>query len=585
MALRRVDLCCVLLALSSPLLAQQPDPLTDIKVLGYVYEPQPVSPTDEKLAQLQLPSGFALHRFAEGLYNPRMIAVSDDGTVYVTQRTPGNLVMLKDIDRDGVVDAQKVILTLKDLHGITIRGTRMYLVDVHTVYSAGINSDGTLGPLQTVTTGLPDGGQHPNRTLAFGPDGALYVTVGSTCNACDEPNPENATLLRVDVDAGKREIFASGLRNTIGFGWHPASSRLYGMDQGIDWLGNSHQKEELNEIVKGANYGWPFAYETGDWNPQDEPAEITQLEWARQTRSPSGMYTAHAAAMQMQFYSGNLFPPDYRNDAFVAMHGSWNRKPSSGYEVVRVRFSPGGDFVGFAPFVTGFLVPQPNRAPPLPGAQPLPPDGYLGRPTGIATARDGALLVGDDSNNVIYRVSYGSSASANLPQKLAGEILQASAGTSLTVQSTAFAPGGLIPLDYSDYGKGISPPLTWSSAPAGTKSIVLMMEDPDATSPLPFVHWVAVLPATTTSLPPAVPPNEGASGALPSQGSNSRSTIGYFGPRPPAGQPPHAYHFQVFALDSSPSLASGYNRHALIRAIEGHVLAKGELVGKFARAP
>src|SRR4051812_15272173 len=161
----------------APAFAQQPDPLTDFEITGFVYEPQAVPPTDERIAQLKVPAGFQIARFAEGLYNPRMLAVSGDGTVYVTQRTPGNLVMMKDVDHDGVVDAQKVILWMKDLHGITIRGDRMYLVDVNSVYSAFIRPDGSVTQPVKIARDLPDGGQHPNRTLAFGPDGALYVSV------------------------------------------------------------------------------------------------------------------------------------------------------------------------------------------------------------------------------------------------------------------------------------------------------------------------------------------------------------------------------------------------------------------------
>ena len=570
----------------SPAMAQQPDPLTDFQITGYVYEPQPVAPSDERLAQLKLPNGFRIQRFAEGLNNPRMLAVSDDGTVYVTQRTPGNLVMLKDLDGDGIVDQQKVIFTLKDLHGIAIRGDRMYLIDVTNVYVATIGAGGYISQPQVIARDLPDGGQHPNRTLQFGPDGALYVSVGSTCNACIEPNPENATLLRLDPDSGQRRIYASGLRNTIGFGWQPSSSRLYGMDQGIDWLGNDHQKEELNEILDGKRYGWPYIYEDSKLNPQDEPLKVTQPAWARMSEEPVGMYTAHAAAMQLAFYDGSLFPADYRNDAFVAMHGSWNRKPSSGYEVVRIRFNGSGDFAGFEPFVTGFLVPQPKRSPPLPGAQPLPPDGFIGRPTGIAIARDGALLVGDDSNNVIYRVSYGSRGTQPTPQALATEIVAANVTQKLQVQSPAFAAGSPIPEVHSDYGKGVSPPLSWSGAPSSTKAYALMVEDPDATSPLPFVHWIGVFPAGVTQLPAGVPGYErDPSAPGVTQGSNSRSMVGYFGPRPPPGQPPHRYHFQVFALDTVPQVSGPYNRHTLLKAIEGHVIARGDLIGTFARAP
>jgi Raf kinase inhibitor-like YbhB/YbcL family protein len=583
---KSLGLICVSSLTAILAVAQQPDPLTDFQITGHVYEPQAISPTDERLRQLTVPAGFHLHRFAEGLYNPRILATADDGTIYVTQRTPGNLVMIRDIDRDGVADTQKVVLRLKDLHGVAIRGRKIYLVTVYTVYVADLQRDGSLGKLEVVTRHLPDGGQHPNRTLGIGPDGRLYVTVGSTCNACMETNRENATLLRVDLESGRREVFASGLRNTIGFGWHPSSRRLYGMDQGIDWLGDEEQSEELNEIQRGKRYGWPYIYDDGEFNPQDEPLKVTQQQWAEESTNPVAGYEAHAAAMQMRFYEGGLFPSEYRNDAFVAFHGSWNRKPPSGYEVVRLRFDSAGGFEGFEPFVTGFLQPQPDPSPPLPGAQPLPPDGFIARPVGLTVSNDGSLLIGDDSNNVIYRVAYGNTVGVPSPQKLAGEILAAQSATAIAVRSSAFSAGAPIPDQYSDYGEGKSPPLSWSSLPSGTRAVVLMMEDPQARSPLPFVHWIAVLPAELRALPEGIPPVE-RSPHVPraQQGSNSRSEIGYFGPRPPPGDEPHPYHFQVFALDRTLSLPSGFNRHALLQAMQGHVLAKGDLIGTFARQP
>ncbi|MFL6550395.1 MAG: YbhB/YbcL family Raf kinase inhibitor-like protein [Povalibacter sp.] len=579
---------CLLLsacALAVPAFAQQqPDPITDVTITGHVYEPQPVPPTDARIQQLTVPSGFAIHRFAEGLENPRMIAVAEDGTVYVTQRTPGNLVMLKDLDGDGVVDAQRVVANVKDLHGIEIRGRKIYLVDVHRIYSADLRADGFLGPLSVVSRGLPDAGQHPNRTLRFSPEGELFVSVGSTCNACDEPNPENATLERVDLNTGKREIFASGLRNTIGFDWHPGSSRLYGMDQGIDWLGDDEQIEELNEIKAKTMYGWPFVYGEDKFNPQDEPPDVTQLYWAKLSEEPVAGYTAHAAPMQMQFYRASQFPSEYRDSAFFANHGSWNRKPPSGYNVVRAVFNASGAFVSFEPFVSGFLQPQPNTAPPLPGAQPWPPEGFIGRPTGIATARDGALLVGDDTNNMIYRVMYGSATPAVTPQALATQLVAAQSDQPVQVRSTAFQNGGAIPLKYTDYNQGKSPPLSWSAVP-GAQAYVLMMEDPDATSPIPFEHWLAVIPANVIQLPEDVDQKVEFPSDVPGmrQGSNSHSQLGYFGPRPPAAQAPHHYHFQIFALDTHLNLPSGFNRHTTIKALQGHVLAKGEIVGTFTK--
>ena len=150
--------------------------------------------------------------------------------------------MLRDTDGDGTADVQEVVAQKPDLHGIALRGDTMYLTTVREIYTAERQPDGTLGELQQIISDLPDGGQHPNRTIAFGPDDMLYITVGSTCNACDETNDNNATILRANPDGSDRAVYATGLRNTIGFGWHPETQQLYGMDHGIDWLGDNEQK-------------------------------------------------------------------------------------------------------------------------------------------------------------------------------------------------------------------------------------------------------------------------------------------------------------------------------------------------------
>lgn len=564
--------------LPAVLSAQQSEP-TDVSIQGFVYEPQRLSPTDARIQSLTVPQGFRVQRFAEGLDNPRMLAVADDGTVYVTQRAPGNLVMLRDTDGDGIADIQKIVVRQRHLHGIAIRGREIFLADNKAIYAGDILADGRIGPRRIVTAGLPDGGQHPNRTLAFHPDGDLFVSVGSTCNECREPNPQHATLQRVANDAARssrreqgaaREIYASGLRNALGFGWHPGSGRLYAFDNGIDWLGNDEQSEELNEITQaGQRFGWPYVYDDGQINPHTEPLETTPQKWAEMSQAPVGMYTAHSAPMQMAFYTGSQYPSEFHSDAFVAMRGSWNRKPPAGYEVVRVRFDASGGFTAFEPFVSGFTQPIASG------------HGFFGRPVGVTTADDGALLFTDDTNNMIYRVAAAGTAASADPQVLAKQIFDAP--STIAVSSSAIPAGGSIDVKYSDYGKGISPPLQWSSLPSGTQSVVLMMEDPDAVSPLPFVHW------TMINLPPslgALPANAGKAfaplrGQPARQGSNSKSERGYFGPRPPAGDPPHHYHFQIFALDSQLDLPDGFNRHALLQAMRGHVLAQGELVGIF----
>ena len=555
--------------------AQQSDSVRYAKIVNHIVEPQAVQVRDELLAKLQPRAGFSVQRYAEGLDNPRMMAVAGDGTVYVTQSEPGNLAMLRDTNWDGVVDVQKVVFEADRLHGIAIRGQRIYLADVKTVYVGDLRTDGTVANVRPLSTGLPDGGQHPNRTLAFGPDDMLYVSVGSTCNACDETNRESAAILRIDPGSGRRRIFVTGLRNTVGFGWHPVSGRMYGMDHGMDWLGDDSPVEELNELIRGARYGWPYVHGNGEPNPRNRPRHVTPQRWAALSKGPVLGYIPHAAPMQMVFYEGAMFPADYRNDAFVAMRGSWNRRSPSGYEVVRIRFDSSGQPQAIVPFLTGFLVPDPAG-----GNVP----GFLGRPVGLAVARDGALLVGDDSNNVIYRVAYGPASGAPSPQRLTGELF-ADAPCTMKIWSGAF--GEQIDEIYTDYGAGVSPPLSWSSPPPGTRSLVLIVEDPHARSPVPFVHWLVInIPPGTTALPENFPKTEqprAIRGAR--QGSNSRTRTGYFGPRPPAGDPPHQYHFQIFALDTTLDLPSGFNRKALLDAMAGHLLARGELVAEFVRDP
>lgn len=281
-----------------------------------------------------------------------MLVVGADGTVYVAQRDPGTLTMLKDTNADGVADVQKVVAEKKPLHGVAIHNGKMYIVTVKELYVADIKPDGSLSELKMLLNDLPDAGQHPNRTLAVGPDNVHYISVGSTCNACDESNKENATMLRMNLDGTNRQIYASGLRNTIG--WHPVSRRMFGWDNGMDWFGDNDAEEEFNELVENQKHGWPYVYAKSELNPHNRPPAslgLTNEDWAQQSREPALLYTAHAAGIEMTFYTGTMFPTDYRNDAFVALRGSWNRNPPSGYEVVRIRFDRSGTPVKIEPFL------------------------------------------------------------------------------------------------------------------------------------------------------------------------------------------------------------------------------------------
>jgi glucose/arabinose dehydrogenase len=369
------------------------DTSTSAQIQGYVFRPALVPATEANVAQLKLPAGFRIAKFADSLGKPRIIAVAPQGYVYVSDREAGVVMLLHDADADGKAEVKKIVATLPQAHGLAIHENTLYIATVREVYTAGINADGTITPPVKIIENLPDGGQHPNRTLAVGPDNKLYISIGSTCNSCPEPNPLNATLVTANLDGSGLTIYAKGLRNTIGFGWHPETKLLWGMDHGIDWLGDNEQVEELNQVKQNGNYGWPYIYGDGKYNPGDNPPkDTTYQQYLQLTTQPVLGYQAHSAPMQMVFYTGTAFPADYRNDAFVAMRGSWNRSQAVGYKVVRIHFE-NGQPVRFDDFLTGFLV-NGNKA-------------HFGRLVGLAVQNDGSLLLSDDTNGVVYRITTG----------------------------------------------------------------------------------------------------------------------------------------------------------------------------------
>ena len=365
------------------------------EVVGHLVKPENRGFSEARVGQLRVPEGFGVNVFARDLGMPRMMAVSSDGTVYVTRRETDDVLALRDVDGDGRADATfPVVANLEGVHGITIHQGRLYLATVKEIYAAELLPDGSVGPLQLLIDDLPDGGQHPNRTIAFGPDGMLYISVGSTCNACRETNEENATMIRAMPDGSGRTVIAIGLRNTIGWGWHPETGQLWGMDHGSDWRGDDTPPEELNLLEEGGNYGWPYCY--GDRTPDEylaqDPRGTTKAQYCPTTVAPVVTYQAHSAPIGMVFYGATQFPPEYRGDAFIAMRGSWNRNPPTGYKVVRLHFEDGRP-TPIQDFLTGFLIEG--------GA------AHFARLAGVTVAADGSLLVSDDTNGAIYRVSYG----------------------------------------------------------------------------------------------------------------------------------------------------------------------------------
>jgi Raf kinase inhibitor-like YbhB/YbcL family protein len=558
---------------------------SDVEITWHILKPVELAAPD--LRQLHVPDGFRIQKFAENVGNARILAIGPNGNVYVTRREQGDVLMFHS-GADGLADGKPVrVASRSGLHGIAFSEGKVYLASVHEVFKADVHPDGTFGPLEMIIHDLPDAGQHNTRTVQIGPDDMMYISIGSTCNECAEANPENATILRASLDGKTRSIFASGLRDTVSWGWQPATGELWGMDNGMDALGDNVQAEELNHIEKGKRYGWPYLFGDNQPNPHlDPPGGLQKSELAK-TNIPMVLgYTAHAAPMQMSFYNASQFPAEYQGDAFVSMRGSWNRKPPSGYEVVRIHFK-NGQPVSISPFVTGFVTTQ----------------GEFGRLVGNAIAQDGSLLFTDDRNGVIYRVSYaGSGGGRSQTQSISGDSMrhqvrmgvksalavqlpETATAATLTVSSDAFAQGAAIPPLYSAYEQNASPPLRWTAGPRGTHSYAILVEDPDAkTTPLPVIHWVVWnIPSAVTALREGLESSDRLEDPMGlRQGPNTAAgSIGYKGPRPPEGDPAHHYHFEVFALDQMLALRAGANREDLVKAMNGHVLAKGEVTGLF----
>lgn len=356
-----------------------------------VFRPE-LRPFSEALFDtLEVKSGFTLNVYARDLGHARMLGVHGDH-VYLTRPMQGDVLRFVDADTNGAAESTATVASgLTNVHGIAFSGSSVFLATDKRVLKGTVNASGDFEGLADIITDLPDGGQHPYRTLGIGPDSLLYISVGSSCDACAETNPEHATILRTALDGSARTVFARGLRNTIGFDWHPGTNELWGMDHGSDFRGNDLPPEELNRIEAAANYGWPYCFADRQIDPIiDDPPGMTKALYCTSTMPSVLEFQAHGAPIGMVFYDGAAFPAEYEGDAFVALHGSWNRVPPTGYKVIRVVFN-GGEPILAEDFVSGFLIEDGNA--------------QFGRPAGIAVAPDGSLLFTDDDNGMVYRVS------------------------------------------------------------------------------------------------------------------------------------------------------------------------------------
>jgi len=366
--------------------AQRGIPPKDVTKVKHVTNyPQHLDFLPEMVKLLKVPSGWTVEVASSGLGKPRMLYLLND-RLYVTRRDAGDVLMLQDKNGDGKFDEIKtVVAEFKGVHGIAAKDGWLYLCNNNELRRYKVDSEGMLNSKEMLFKDMPSAGQHPNRTMDFGPNGMLYISIGTLCNDCKESDKEAASLVQVDPKTWKRKIFASGLRNMIGFDWHPQSGDLFGIDNGGDAKGDNWPPEEVNKIVEGKNYGYPFAYGNREVDQsREDPAGDSKEKWVLNTEPSLLNLQAHMAPIGFKFFPTNS--PD-SGDGLVCFHGSWNRSDAVGFKVQRITFSSGVP-VKAEDFLTGFLKGKTR----------------FGRPAGIAITDNGQVYISDDANGVIYLV-------------------------------------------------------------------------------------------------------------------------------------------------------------------------------------
>lgn len=354
--------------------------------------PIPLTKTNYKgdlpLEKLKLPAGFGIEVYAEDVENARSMALSPTGTLFVGTRSAGNVYALQDTDEDGLIDKKYTLLTKGNMpNGVAYKDGDLYIAEVDRVLMfEDIESklDNPGKPI-VITDSYPSETHHGWKYIAIGPDGKLYIPVGAPCNICDHEDEIFNTITRIDMDGSNREIVADGVRNSVGFDWHPDTDELWFTDNGRDWLGDEEPECELNVLTEaGSHFGYPYCHQGDILDP-----EFGEGKSCADYQAPYAKMGPHTAPLGCQFYTASNFPESYSKQIFVCRHGSWNRKEKIGYDVVWVDTELGGEP---QPFITGWL--DANA------------DEVWGRPVDIELMPDGSMLISDDYANVIYRVYY-----------------------------------------------------------------------------------------------------------------------------------------------------------------------------------
>ena len=341
------------------------------------------------LNTIKLPSGFKIDVFAE-VPDARSMAVSPSGIVYVGNKDKDKVYAVKDTDGDNKADKKWVIASgLNMPNGVAFHEGDLYIAEVSRILKIeGIESKLENPPKPVVINDdYPRESHHGWKYIAFGPDGKLYVPVGAPCNICESKNEIYATITRLNKDGSGREIFARGVRNSVGFTWHPETKELWFTDNGRDSMGDNIPSCELNHAPKtGMHFGYPYCHEGSVKDP-----EFGNKRPCADFSAPADKLGPHVAPLGLKFYSGSMFPESYKNQIFVAEHGSWDRSKKSGHNVSIVRFN-NNRVVGHEVFASGWLNDATQKV--------------WGRPVDILVLNDGSILISDDQAGVIYRVTY-----------------------------------------------------------------------------------------------------------------------------------------------------------------------------------
>jgi len=355
--------------------------------------PPTVTPADKlPVDKIKLPAGFKAEVWSSGHPGGRTMVMGDKGTLFMGTRLIGRVYALT--EKDGKREVKTLLSGLTQPNGLAFKDGSLYVFAINKVFRYdNIESklDNPGDPVElTEKYNLPDTVHHNWKYVDFGPDGKMYVQVGSNCNICEVNPGTHGQIRRYNADGSGMEIVARGVRNTVGFDWHPVSKELYFTDNGRDWAGNSGPEDELNRIAKGnegANFGFPYCHAMGIPDP-----DIKRPNPCAGVTLPIATTGPHAGGLGIKFYTGKMFPAQYQNQAFIARRGSWNREQKFGYDVALARIQPNGT-AKIEPFMTGLLDTAKNE--------------FYGRPTYIYMMKDGSMLVSDEQNGAVYRISHG----------------------------------------------------------------------------------------------------------------------------------------------------------------------------------